>query len=31
MEFAFRESVRDPEGYYKLASVPVKAAAPSSR
>jgi len=31
VEFALKASVRDPEGYYKLASVPVDAATPSSR
>ena len=31
VEFALKASVRDPEGYYKLASVPVNEAAPSGR
>jgi hypothetical protein len=31
VEFALKASVRDPEGYYKLASVPVDEAAPSGR
>jgi hypothetical protein len=31
VEFALKASIRDSEGYYKLASVPVKSVAPSGR